>query len=201
MAQITYTDKIQSVENPSPEVNKWTAENANEVKSSVNALYTNDYARNQEFGVIVYADTVNTSSNKQTLTASQDNNLTIVDADPDRTQAPLILDEDELWVANKITPYASGDSYIIRLDFSAEIANADGYFDLKLDINGSIGDILTRTQRFPKGANIEQKFSSTNYIFCRNTFFTNGGNLQINPSHTMLIWNKVVTIHRIYAGR
>lgn len=194
MSRITFDTKISSVSNPLPDVNKVTADDLNEIKLSVNDLY-------DDVGVVVYVDTVNDVDNKQTLTAMIDNNLTIVDADPDRTQAPAALGLAELWTGNKITPIASGDSYIIRLDFSAEIANLDGYFDLKLDINGAIGDILVRTQRFPKGANTEHQFSSTNYIFVRDTFFANGGNLQINPSHTKLIWDKVVTIHRIYAAQ
>ena len=41
MAKITYSTKVQSIENPLPEINKYTAANANEVKSSVNYLYDN----------------------------------------------------------------------------------------------------------------------------------------------------------------
>lgn len=38
MAQITYTDKEALIVNPNPEINKWTAENANEVKDAHNDL-------------------------------------------------------------------------------------------------------------------------------------------------------------------
>lgn len=37
---ITYTDKVQLIVNPNPDVNKWTAANANEVKNEVNGNIT-----------------------------------------------------------------------------------------------------------------------------------------------------------------
>lgn len=39
--RITYTDKVQSIVNPLPDVNQWKADDANEVKNSVNTLYNN----------------------------------------------------------------------------------------------------------------------------------------------------------------
>ncbi len=39
MAKITWDNKVASQTNPLPEINKWTAENANEVKDSIDALY------------------------------------------------------------------------------------------------------------------------------------------------------------------
>lgn len=37
---ITYTDKVTLLPNPNPDINKWTAANANEVKTEVNATIT-----------------------------------------------------------------------------------------------------------------------------------------------------------------
>lgn len=39
MAKITYSNKVSAQTNPLPEVNQFTADNANEIKASVNALY------------------------------------------------------------------------------------------------------------------------------------------------------------------
>ena len=194
MSKITYDNKVTAITNALPEVNKVTSANMNEVKASVNALY-------DEVGVIIYADTVHTVSNKQTLTAVTDNIITIVDADPDRLQAPVAIGSAELYAGNKITPFANGDSYIIRFDYEAQIANAAGYFDIKVDLGGGIGFILRKAEVFPKGANIAQPFSHTHYIWVRDTFFVNGGTITINPSHTMLIWNKQIAVHRVYGGR
>jgi len=193
MAKITYPTKISVVDNQLPEANKFTAVNANEVKASINALY-------DAVGVINYTDTVHTVSNKQTLTAGIENTITIVDADPDRLQAPIAIGDSELFLDNKIRPFKNGDSYVIRFDYEAEINNANGHFDLKVDLGGAIGFVLRRAEVFPKGANITQPFSTTDYLYVRDTFFTNGGIIKITPSHTMLIWNKKVSIHRIYSG-
>ena len=40
MAQITYDDKVAIISNPNPDENKWTADDANEVKTVVNANAT-----------------------------------------------------------------------------------------------------------------------------------------------------------------
>ena len=83
MAKITYSTKVQSIENPLPEINKYTAANANEVKSSVNYLYDN-------LGWERWVDTLNTVSNKQSLTASQDNVITINGGNSIVTQRPVL---------------------------------------------------------------------------------------------------------------
>jgi hypothetical protein len=194
MAKITYNTKQSAVINPAPKLNKGTAEDFNEIKDSVNALY-------DVSGNIIYRDNVHTVSNKKTLTALADNIMTVVDPAPDKSQSPLALGTGDLWVGNKMTPIRSGDSYVIRVTFKAEIANQNGWFDFKVDIDGNIGVIFSRVQTFPKGANVEQGFAITSYIFCRETFKINGGNFIINPSHTMKIWDKTIAIERIHAGR
>lgn len=193
MTKVTFANKVDTVSNPAPQINKATASDFNELKASINAIY-------ESSGWIAYIDSVNTSANKQVLTAEIDNNITIVDADPIDTYKPLTLGSAELWQGNKITPKAVGDTYTIRLDFKASINNLQGYFDLKLDIDGAIGDILIRNETFPKGANVEHGFSLTSLIYCLDTFFANGANIQINPSHEMLIWDKVLVIQRNYCA-
>jgi hypothetical protein len=193
MARITFTDKVDSIINPLPEINKVIADDLNSLKASINDIY-------DAKGWMVYTDIVNDVNNKQTLVSDIDNIITIVDITPIDDYKPLALGDGNLWVGNKITPMAIGDTYIMRIDFSAQISNSNGFFDFKIDINGLIGNILTKVETFPRGANVAQRFSFTTNIFCRETFFTNGGNLQINPSHTMLIWDKQITLERIYAG-
>lgn len=194
MTKITYDTKVTAITNTLPEINKVTSANMNEVKASVNALY-------DEVGWVKYTDSVNTVSNKQTLTAGQENIITIVDASPIVSQKPVAIGAHELFLLNKIRPFTEGDGYIIRIDFDASINNANGYFDAKIDVGGGIGYILKRAEVFPKGANVTQPFSTTDYIYVDSPFILNGGTILINPSHTMLIWNKAISIHRIYGGR
>ena len=194
MTKIAYTNKVSIETNPNPIHNQATADDFNEIKTSVNALY-------DVTGHIIYADSVNDVNNKQVLTASASNIITIVDTTPDKTQSPLALGNGDLWVGNKITPIASGDGYVLRLDFVASISNTDGHFDLRIDIDGLIGVILSNSIAFPKGANVAHDFSHTFFIYTRDTFKLNGGNIIIVPSHTMNIWNKEFVINRVHAAR
>ena len=194
MTKINYATKISVQDNPVPEPNKVTDANMNEIKASVNALY-------DSIGWVKYTDRINTSLNKQSLTANQENIITIVDSTPDKTQIPIAIGTHELFLLNKIRPFLAGDGYIIRIDFDASISNANGHFDEKLDVGGVTSFILKRSQSFPKGANVTQSFSSSDYIYAGSDFMINGGSILINPSHSMLIWNKAITIQRVYSGR
>ena len=194
MSLITFGNKVDTVSNPSPDINKVQASDINALKNGINYFY--DLG-----GYVIYTDSVHTEGDPQVLTASTDNDITIVDASPNKTQAPNDLGSDELWTANKITPITVGDAYLVRFEFNAKIANSAGWFDMKIDINGLIGDIFTQVQTFPKGADTEHGFSVTNLIYTLDTFKANGGTIQINPSHEMEIYDKVVTIHRVYKGK
>lgn len=164
--------------------------------SDVGALGVN--VESAALGWETYTDT-DTEGSPQVLVASQDNIITI-DTVGIISQAP---NGHRLWntSTNKIVPFASGDSYTFRLNFKAKIANVSGYFTMKLDIGGSQGVILERASTFPKGANTEQAFSSTNMVFSLDTFLANGGIIKINPSHTMDIYSKTLFIERTYAGQ
>jgi hypothetical protein len=193
MTKIAYTNKVALASNPVAEINKVTDANMNEIKTSVNKLY--DVA-----GWVEYKDLTNTSSNKQSLTAGQETALTIDGASTIKTYKPLDMGTAELWASNKITPLRLGDTYSIRIDFNAEIANSNGYFDFGIYIDGAIGYAIQDTYTFPKGAGTAHRFSLNYTIYCLQTFLTNGGILRINPSHTMLVWDKRIILSRIYSN-
>lgn len=194
MSLITFDNKVDSVSNANPRINKVIADDINQLKNGVNYFYNLG-------GWVRYFDSVHTVGSPQTLTASTDNVITIVDVDPLNDQKPVDLGSDQLWTGNKITPITAGDAYMIRLDFKASIADANGYFDLKIDIDGLIGVIFSRVQNFPKGSGTEHQFSFSELIYTADTFKTNGGNIVINPSAEMTIYDKSILIHRIYKGR
>ena len=194
MSKITYTNKESLKTNLNDVKYVGRATDFNEIKTSVNALY-------DVTGHIIYTDEVNDSNNKQVLEAEFLNIITIVDTTPDKTQSPLVLGNGDLWAGNKITPISSGDAYVLRIDFDASISNANGHFEISIDIGGLVGIALEGSETFPKGANITQPFTFTYLIYCRDTFKANGGNIIIVPSHTMNIWNKEIVINRVHAGR
>lgn len=154
--------------------------------------------RNDITGWASYNDTEYTSSNKLSLTAGQDNQLSNNAGSVVNNQLPLGVTS--FWSNNKITPHRSGDAYVLRITFSSEIANSAGYFDLKIDIGGSQGVILNKVDLFPKGGNTPHTFSTSNLIYTGDTFLANGGTIKINPSHTMLIWDINILIARIHKG-
>ena len=194
MSLITFDDKVDSISNPAPRVNKVIADDINQLKQGVDYFYNLD-------GWVRYQDTGDSEGSPQVLTASTDNVITIVDADPIDDEKPIDLGANQLWTGNKITPIRRGDVYLIRFDFLADIDNVSGYFDYKIDIDGSIGVIFNKSFTFPKGSGVTHGFSFTEMIYTLDTFILNGGNIVINPSHTMNIWNKSITIQRVYKGK
>jgi hypothetical protein len=159
----------------------------NEIKESVNTLYDNT-------GWIEFRDTLNTESNRQTITAQQNNVITI--------NKGVVLDDfapdggDLLYVDNKIQPIALGDAYMVRLDFTAAVNNEFAFIDFDLFIGGTIGTAIKRTFPLPKGANVPHTFSYTFLIYCLDTFVSNGGQLRLNPSHNGTIWDKRIIISK-----
>ena len=190
MAKIAFDNKVTLINNPVSNINKVRSEDMNEIKSSVNSLY-------DVHGWVEYKDLTNTSDNKQTLTALTETALTIDGASTIKTYKPKDMGDSELWASNKITPLRLGDSYQLRVDFTAEISNANGYFDFGIYIDGAIGYALQDTFIFPKGAGTAHKFSLNFLIYCLDTFIANGGELRVNPSHTMLAWDKRIIVSRI----
>ena len=193
MAKIAYENKVSLRANPTESKYKVADSDMNEIKTSVNALYN-------VAGWVEYKDLTNTVSNKQSLTAGQQNALTIDGASTIKTYKPLGMGTAELWANNKITPLALGDAYQIRIDFQAEIANANGYFDFGIYIDGAIGYAVQDTFTFPKGSGVAHRFSLNFLIYCLDTFLANKGELRVNPSHTMLVWDKRIILSRIYSN-
>lgn len=176
-----------------PGKQKLTASEANSIVSSINALY-------DSLGWMTFTDTIHTELNKQTILAEVPTTLTIVDSTPIDEYKPTIIGDNLLWTGNKITPHAVGDTYTLRIDFTASIDNSQGYFGLAIDVNGAIGEILSKDSVFPKERNTPHEFSFTIKVFCRETFVQNGGEIKITPSHDMLIWNKRIFLDRGFGG-
>jgi hypothetical protein len=193
MAKITFANKESIITNDVIVTGQWRAIDANEVKNSVNALYDN-------FGWERYFDVTNTEESPQALLAVQDNTITIDGATSILTESPIIPHA-PFWSGNKIRPILQGDTYLIRFDFKAKISNANGWYEFSLNVGGSIGKILIGTYTFPKGSNVEHSFSVTHSIYSLDTFIANGGQLLINPSHTMSIYSKSIYIERNYFSR
>lgn len=108
MAKITYANKINARESEQPTERKFRAEDANEVKESVNSIY--DF-----MGWQTLSDTGDNLIVNNAFTQ-----LTIDGAGGISTYLPKQLKDagEVLLTTNKITPYKVGDAYDLRVDFT-----------------------------------------------------------------------------------
>lgn len=126
-----------------------------------------------------YSDSLHTSGSP--LVVEQGEEVILTNNAANSITGFLPLDVDSLYSNNKITPANSGDTYILRIDFTAYTNNNNGLAEIKLDIGGTQGVILKRILQFPRGAGISnaREFSTTNLIFTLDTFIANGGEIKV----------------------
>lgn len=196
MGKIEWLDKvkIRTLESIN-RISKWTQDDINETKASVNELYDHT-------GWARYEDSQYTEGSPLTLENGTDklmpNNagVTITSQLPYDGETQI-----SLYDGTKITPAKSGDAYVLRIDFDASLDAIDGFAEFSIDIGGTEGKVIKRTVTFPKGKNVTHGFSITSFIFTLGTFVSNGGIVKIKPSTTMKIWNIAYNISRIHYGR
>lgn len=146
-----------------------------------------------------YSDATNTSGSPQVFTGSARTKLTI-DGAGSQTNTSYLPGGDDLWdtVGYRITPQTAFDFYVVRLTFEANPTGASDYFDIELDIGGSINTIWQETRGFLKGV-ADHKFSFTIPVYTGTTFLANGGELYITPSASLDIWGAGITICKVHS--
>lgn len=102
----------------------------------------------------------------------------------------------------KILPTNDGDAYALSIRFRAEMSVQNGYFDIDLDIGGSLGVISKESCVFTRSANTEQTFDVDLTVFSGSTFVANGGTLSITPQNgNIQIYNIAFVIVRTHKAR
>lgn len=104
---------------------------------------------------------------------------------------------------SKITPYSSGDAYMLRVDFKAFTSSQSGLLSLKLDIGGAQGVIFDRDITFPKGTGLSnvRSVSTSSLIYTLDTFVANGGAIQVESIvGNTSIYDVTYVISRIHKG-
>lgn len=101
------------------------------------------------------------------------------------------------WSGNKITPGGVGDSYVLRLDFTATAGSPADKFNLELEIApGNL--VVSQTFEMNKGAGTDHIFNVAIPIFTLNTFLANGGKFYLNASNAFTVYNIGLFISRLY---
>ena len=193
MAKIQYDNKQKLIDNPALNINKVTAEDMNEVKTSVNALYDNAN------GWCRISDTEYNVGNKFVVEEEQrlllPNNGLSVNTDQMPTGVSSFYDLE----TGLITPENEGDLYVLRVSFTCSNSAHNGLAEMDLDIGGGQGVILATSFNFPKGTNIEFPYSISNLVFTDGTFIANGGSLYIKGIvGDTSIWDISYVIGRVH---
>lgn len=153
----------------------------------------------KETGWVEYKDNQYTDINP--LVVNEGSTVTVFN------NASTVLDEfiptgiDSLWSRTDSTfiPENVGDTYVIRVDFTAKTDSNQGYATLKLDIGGSLGVIVSDIFTFPKGIGVAENFSKTYLVYTLDTFVNNGGKFKITGgTGTTTIYNVDFIISRIH---
>jgi len=194
MAKITYTDKQSVRSSLESAQNLVTADDLNEIKTSVNTLY--DEGANQvknTFGWALYVDTGNSL-----VITSTDTLLTIDSASSITTYKPRSF-TGEMWANNAIQSEVVGDAYDGRLDFTiASTANNPNYIEIKLDIGGQAtpSNIVVKTiinlLKTPP-----YTYSIAFPYYTMDTFVANGGQIfMATDTGSVTITNRDIFIKR-----
>lgn len=148
-----------------------------------------------------WKDAEHTSVSPQTILAAGTGVLSIDGLHANTSLTQLNSLPATTWSSNKINPEVSGESYDMRIDLTVERSSSvtGQYVQLQIDIgSGSEVIILERRIDLFKQAGEPQRTSIGVPIFCRDTFFANGGRILLKPSENVGIYGKAIFLRRNY---
>lgn len=188
MSKITYTAKADNTISALPEINKVTASDMNEIKTSVNVLYDNlpGWARYDDTQYTALAPYNFAGATAFTIPNNAGNviNTNILSAVPFYNGSEA-----------KVYGENENDVYIITVAFKAKIENANGYVEVFMQGgNGTPYDRIRNTVTFPKGNNIEHSFALNFQYYADEDVIANGLTLKILPSHVGTIYEVIYFI-------
>ena len=103
---------------------------------------------------------------------------------------------------DKILGVNNGDAFTLSLRFKAKMNVINGYFDIALNIGGSLNKISNETAVFTRASGTEQKFDIDLSYFTGTTFIENGGTIEIIPTNGDIeIYDIVLVIFRTHKGQ
>jgi hypothetical protein len=109
-----------------------------------------------------------------------------------------------LWdeINHKLIAVNNGDAFTLSLRFKAKMSVVNGYFDVGINIGGSLNVISKETLVFTRAQNTEQRFDIDLSYFTGTTFIANGGIIEVTPINgDIQIYDIVLVIIRTHKGR
>lgn len=102
---------------------------------------------------------------------------------------------------NKLLAVNNKDIFSTEIRFKAKNSVNNGFFDIEIDISGSVGVISRVSQNFTRSADTEQSFKPIFNYFTGTTFISNGGEIYINAVKGNLeIYDIEILPNRIHKG-
>lgn len=193
MAKITYSTKYDNVVSELPEINKVTAANMNEIKTSVNDIY-------DTLGGFAFYEDATTSTTPINLTAGAWTDLTNDKAGTGtHSHLPSYISGD-LWdsSANKIDTSKVGANKVllIRNDFDVTSGAANTRLDARLYFPDSGKTIEFSHDNIASNGDLV-RYSRTTQIFTRTSELTGGCKIQIKVDKsgaTAVVEDFVITV-------
>lgn len=163
-----------------------------------NNIYYHDYEiiTQTHTGWVEYIDTQYNSTNRFNTNSALVNFPNNAGANRSK-EKPI---DDNFYNGTHINPLHAGDLYFIRLRFNAEPQVASTYCEMFINIGGSVGQLPLRLITFPRGVGVEEIVTFTNMEYALDTWYNNGGQVQIDCSNNVEIWDISMTIHRAHQG-
>ena len=128
-----------------------------------------------------YTDNVYTTGSPLTVTQGNTGIITNSAATLINTYLPTGVSSFYNPATSRITPENLGDSYVVRVNFTARTDNNSGSAVLGFNLGPTPGSdlILQRTITFPRGIGVDRPVTSSNLTFVTSNFLANGMRIEL----------------------
>lgn len=205
MAKIAYATKVDVITTGTAAINKVRADDMNEIKTSVNALYDQDDVIANYTGWGDYVDTQYTEASPFSVSADTITNLPNNKGTVIETQKPSDI---TTFYDGTVVTGRDGDAILVTIDFLCKPTSANTTFvEIWVDITGGTGipspfaNLYKRIVSFPKGNGVERPINFTFSAYTLNTWEANGGVVKLLGNGTFEVYDIRYVITRTHKAR
>lgn len=156
--------------------------------------------QNQDSGWVEYIDLTYNSTNRITIGASLTqffmNNYSVR-----FKELPPGINNLSWFNGSHLLTEKAGNSFLYRWRYKSEPKVNGAYCEIYYNISGGIPLLPMRSFSFPRGVNVEQIGTFTNFEYTLNTWRDNGAAIMIEcPNGNVEFWDIELSISRIHKG-